>query len=279
MLKRTITAAVALALFIPVLYFSHTVIFPAAMTFLAIIAVGEILGCIGAKEIRFLVPSCLLAFCPLLPYIARVTGKIDTYEIVCAAVCIYLVYLLAAAVLAKGNIPFEKVGTVFCTVFYVVVTFTSVSALRQGENGKYLYLLTFLGPWVSDTFAYFCGRLFGKHKLIPEVSPKKTVEGSVGGILFTAVGFVVYGIIIGEMNGAFAPSAILPLAVMGMIVSVISQIGDLAASLIKRNYGIKDYGKLFPGHGGVLDRFDSVLLTAPILLIVTSLPWFGGLFI
>ncbi|MBE6599502.1 MAG: phosphatidate cytidylyltransferase [Ruminococcaceae bacterium] len=277
MLKRTITAIVALAVFIPVLYFSHTIVFPAAMAALAIIAAGEMLGCIGAKEIKYIIPSFLLAVCPLVPYISAKTGKIDTYAAVCAMICVYLVYLLALSVFQKGKIPFEKIGTVFTSICYVVITFTAVSALRQGEGGKYLYLLTFLGPWVSDTFAYFCGRLFGRHKLIPEVSPKKTVEGSVGGIVFTAVGFVVYGFIISKItDGAVSPSY-LPLAATGMIVSAISQIGDLAASLIKRNYGIKDYGSLFPGHGGVLDRFDSVLLTAPVLLIVSSLPFFGNI--
>ena len=143
--------------------------------------------------------------------------------------------------------------------------------MRYTSNGKYIYLLVFIGPWVSDTFAYFCGRLFGRHKLIPEVSPKKTVEGSIGGILFTALGCVIYGVIINTMLDSPVSLTYGSLAVTGAIVSVISQIGDLAASLIKRNYGIKDYGFIFPGHGGVLDRFDSVLLTAPILLIVSSL--------
>ncbi len=278
MLKRTITAVVALCAFIPVLYFSHTVIFPTAMTLLAIIGTNEMLGCIGERRIRFALPSYLLALCPMIPYIAEKTGTIATYGTVSAVVCLYLIYILAVAVFGRGIISFETVGAVFTAVLYVVVTFTSVVALRQGAGGKYLYLLTFLGPWVSDTFAYFCGRLFGRHKLIPEVSPKKTVEGSVGGILFTAVGFVVYGMVVGKLTGSSAVSAYVPLAVMGMIVSVISQIGDLAASLVKRNYGVKDYGWLFPGHGGVMDRFDSVLLTAPVLLIVASLPFFENLF-
>jgi len=213
----------------------------------------------------------------MIPYIASATGKFNTLSVMSAAVCLYLIYLLTATVLARGTIRFETIAVIFTTIFYVVITFSSVTALRCTENGRYLYLLTFIGPWVSDTFAYFCGRLFGRHKLIPEVSPKKTIEGSIGGILFTAVGFVVYGFIIGRLTDASVTPAYVPLAVTGMIVSVISQIGDLAASLIKRNYGIKDYGFIFPGHGGVLDRFDSVLLTAPVLLIVSSLPYIGNI--
>ena len=107
---------------------------------------------------------------------------------------------------------------------------------------------------------------FGKHKLIPDVSPKKTVEGSIGGIVFCALGYIIYGLLVSkffevEMN-------IIALAVFGVLVSVISQVGDLAASLIKREYGVKDYGRLFPGHGGVLDRFDSVIAVASALMVL-----------
>ncbi|MBR6676258.1 MAG: CDP-archaeol synthase [Clostridia bacterium] len=119
---------------------------------------------------------------------------------------------------------------------------------------------------MTDTFAYFCGRLFGRHKLIPSVSPKKTIEGSIGGIIFCIIGCVVYRLVLGQMNVESLP-AIWIFAVLGLLVSIVSQIGDLIFSLIKRRYGIKDYGILFPGHGGVLDRFDSVIATAPLILI------------
>ena len=119
---------------------------------------------------------------------------------------------------------------------------------------------------MTDIFAYFCGLAFGKHKLIPDVSPKKTVEGSIGGIIFCAIGYIVYGIIVSrvfdvEMN-------IFALGIFGLIISVVAQIGDLSASLIKREFGVKDYGSLFPGHGGVLDRFDSVIAVSCVLMIL-----------
>lgn len=134
------------------------------------------------------------------------------------------------------------------------------------KNGFYICLLAFIAPWVTDTFAYFCGRLFGRHKLIPSVSPNKTVEGSIGGSVFCSAACALYGYIMsGYVSG-------LPhfwyFAVLGLLVSVVSQIGDLIFSLIKRRYGIKDYGFVFPGHGGVLDRFDSIIATAPLILIV-----------
>jgi len=269
MIKRTITAVIALCCFIPVLYFSHTPAFPIAMTALAVVATYEMLNCVGArKELRFAVPSYIVALCPLLPYISFTVTKTEPYPMLCAALAVYLIYLFTVTVFAKGKVRFEHTAVVFTSILYVAISFSSLVALRYINGGKYIYLLTFLGPWVSDTFAYFCGRLFGKHKLIPEVSPKKTVEGSIGGILFTAIGFVVYGMIVNKISNGEMNLNLLPMALTGMIVSVISQIGDLSASLIKRNYGIKDYGFIFPGHGGVLDRFDSVLLTAPVLLIV-----------
>ena len=132
----------------------------------------------------------------------------------------------------------------------------------------------FIGSWVSDTGAWFFGRLFGKHKLIPEVSPKKTVEGAVGGVLSAALAFVLYGFIIHRIDASLSPNYLI-LAVSGVICAIVSQFGDLIASLVKRHYGIKDYGNVFPGHGGVMDRFDSVLLVSPVLyLLITYIPNF-----
>ena len=113
----------------------------------------------------------------------------------------------------------------------------------------------------------------GKHKLIPDVSPKKTVEGSIGGIVFCVLSMVLYGIIIENLAGINAN--LLVFAVAGLFASIVSQVGDLSMSVIKRTYGIKDYGKLFPGHGGVLDRFDSVLAVSVVTLVFTMLfPFF-----
>jgi phosphatidate cytidylyltransferase len=144
-----------------------------------------------------------------------------------------------------------------------------------GADGKYLYLICFIGAWVTDTFAYFAGRLFGKHKLIPEISPKKTIEGSIGGIVFCVIAMVLYGWIVVQITNGAVRANYWMLAVSGLFVSFVSQIGDLTMSAVKRTYGIKDYGKLFPGHGGVLDRFDSVLAVSIVLCVLSSV---GNLF-
>jgi len=134
----------------------------------------------------------------------------------------------------------------------------------------YLYLLPFVGAWVSDTFAYFTGRLLGRHKLIPEVSPKKTVEGCIGGIVFAIIAMLVFGLVIDLF---FEPIGVnyTVLGLMGLILSIISQVGDLIASIIKREEGVKDYGNILPGHGGITDRFDSVYTVAMLGFVVCAI--------
>ena len=179
---------------------------------------------------------------------------------------VYAVYLMAYAVMSKGAVKLEMVAETFFTCLYVNTGFSSLVLLRDAPQGKYIFILAFLGPWISDSFAYFFGRAFGRHKLIPEVSPKKTVEGCVAGILFCALSYMIYALLLGKFG--YAELNVVALTVFGLVVSVVSQVGDLSASFIKREYGIKDYGNLFPGHGGVLDRFDSVLPVATILMIL-----------
>ena len=177
-----------------------------------------------------------------------------------------LIYALAYVMLRKNKDNLSEVLTLYALFVYIVGCFSSIVCVRYMPNGKYLYLLIFLGAWVCDTFAYFTGRFFGKHKLIPEISPKKTVEGSIGGIVFTVASFALYGLIL-DLGWDVQISYVL-LLITGLIASVVSQIGDLVASSVKRQYDLKDYGSLFPGHGGVLDRFDSAMLVAPVVYMV-----------
>ena len=135
------------------------------------------------------------------------------------------------------------------------------------EGGQYIVWLIFLCSWGCDTCAYCVGVLFGKHKMSPLLSPKKSVEGAIGGVAGTMLLTAIYCVAI---SAAFKIDniVILPLVIISGIGALISMIGDLAASAIKRNFDIKDYGKLIPGHGGVLDRFDSMIITAPIIFFL-----------
>ena len=154
-------------------------------------------------------------------------------------------------------------------VVYVAIMLSYMYQVRMLEDGFWLVWLIFIGSWISDTAAYCVGMLIGKHKLAPVVSPKKSIEGSVGGILGSAIVGAIYAVCIkNKLHMEFNP--VVAFAIIGAASSVISQIGDLAASAIKRKHDIKDYGTLIPGHGGVLDRFDSVIFTAPIVYYLAT---------
>ena len=163
-------------------------------------------------------------------------------------------------------LEFGDVAAVFISVTYVTVSFTSMALTRYMKNGVYIFALVFVAAWMCDIFAYFTGRFFGKHKLAPHLSPKKTVEGSIGGIIFAILGCMLYGFVVSKATGLGA--SYLVLALLGLVLSIISQIGDLWASLIKRERGVKDYSRMLPGHGGVMDRFDSILAIATVLMAV-----------
>ena len=143
-------------------------------------------------------------------------------------------------------------------IFYVNIFLDYIIlTLNNYELGKVYVWLIFIISFATDTFAYFSGYLLGKHKLIPSISPKKTIEGSIGGILGSIICCMVFGYIF--------KFDMMHMIVIGGLGSVVAQLGDLFASSIKRYVGIKDYGKLIPGHGGILDRFDSVILVAPFV--------------
>lgn len=268
MKTRIITAIVAILIFVPVLIFSNTIVFPIAVGLLAVMAAWEMISCIGMKKNYTAVLLSLAATAAAMAgagYLSR-TGGTDHFEqLLLTFTYVYLFLMLTLAVFSKGRLKVSRALTAAGMIFFIVFGFSSVVLLREEPHGGYLYLLIFLSAWVTDTGAYFTGVFFGRHKLIPDVSPKKTVEGAIGGVVFCVLTFVAFGAIVGKISD-LTPHY-LRLALVGAVVSVVSMIGDLIASLIKRKYGVKDYGWIFPGHGGVMDRFDSVLATAPFLFM------------
>ena len=136
--------------------------------------------------------------------------------------------------------------------------------------GNFYVWLVFAGAFLTDTCAYFVGCLLGRHKLCPTISPKKTIEGAIGGLFGGGLAFVVYGVIANSLFGQYLGGArfsLLWLFLLGLIAAVASEIGDLVASSLKRQFNIKDFGNIFPGHGGMLDRCDSIILVAPIIFL------------
>lgn len=175
----------------------------------------------------------------------------------------FLICQMAALVFAYPRYNTQQIMAAFFGMFYVAVMLSYIYQIRILPGGIFTVWLVFVCSWGCDTCAYCVGMLIGKHKMAPILSPKKSVEGGIGGILGAALIGVLYGLAINYWGDAGAD--VLSYAVIGAAGGAISQIGDLAASAIKRYHNIKDYGKLIPGHGGILDRFDSVIFTAPII--------------
>ena len=176
----------------------------------------------------------------------------------------YLLVLLAVYVFTFPKYRTEEIAEAFLGFVYVPVLLSFIWQTRMlsidGESTSLIYFLIFICSWGCDTCAYAVGMLLGKHKLAPVLSPKKSIEGAVGGV----AGAALIGFIYASVFSLEAPEC----AFLCAAGAVVSQVGDLAASAIKRNHGIKDYGRLIPGHGGILDRFDSVIVTAPIIYIL-----------
>ena len=272
---RTITAAIILAVAIPILIFSKYIVYPIALALIALAAVFELLRVIGVHRTwHVCAPAYIISVAlPLSAYFITESTRVRYLLCVAAVIFAYMVYLMSIAVFSHGKITFAKIGEVFVSVTYIVVSLSALSTIRYMAHGMFCFLLVFITAWVSDSMAYIVGSLIGKHKLIPEVSPKKTVEGAVGGVISAIIGCLLYGLIIESVTEV--GSNYLSLALIGLTLSVVSQLGDLIASLIKREYGVKDYSNLLPGHGGIMDRFDSVLaVSTPLMVICLVIPPF-----
>lgn len=271
MKKRIITGAVLIALAIPVCIYSYTPIFAIMCTLLALIGVWEMLRCVGeGKHIAVQIPAYLytLVICASAKYFMP-ARDLFAWTYIGATITLF-VWLASISLFSHGKYPVDELFATFGGVYYVASCFSALILLRENFLGEYLYLVAIVLPLLSDTFAYFVGVFFGKHKLILDVSPKKTVEGSIGGIVGAALCSVIFAYAALHANGYGADLPHYAGAfVAGAAVAALSQIGDLLASLIKRKYGVKDYGFIFPGHGGVLDRLDSVLLTSPLILLIS----------
>ena len=274
MLTRIITSVVAFCVLLPVLVFSNTWVFPIAIAIACFIANYEALKCVGTFK-KYSVSIALLAVSLASPILARyfalnsLVSAIENYILIMAVICFAVVlYLMSVLVFSKKKVSVSDVAVSSFLSFYITVGFSAIMLLHDCfVGGSYMYILVFIGAWITDIFAYFCGRLFGKHKLIPEISPKKTIEGSIGGTLFAGIAFVVFGLICNSIGYAVSQGHVL-LFVFGIIAALVAQIGDLCMSALKRHYEIKDFGKLFPGHGGVLDRFDSIIAVSVALLVM-----------
>lgn len=277
MKTRIITAIICALIFIPFLVFSGTIAFPIILAVASALSVYEMLKCIGENNPVIRLVSCAIA--AALPICARIYGDEQAFfNFTHKVFVLFLFMLFVVAVFSKGKKDVMNMAFVYVVVSFITNGYASIVLLRDYQFGEYIYMLVFICPWMTDIFAYFTGYFFGKHKLIPDVSPKKTIEGAIGGIVFSTLILVGYGYVMStfveELNANY-----LAFICVGIVLSIVSQCGDLIFSLIKRKYGVKDYGNLLPGHGGMLDRCDSVIASAPIVLFMFDLSGIFRLFI
>ncbi len=274
MKQRIITGVIILIALIFVVIFSWTPVLPVLVAVCSAVAVFEMARCVGLhKEYPLVIPVYALAL--VYPFLMRYMGDTDLLRRINFIVILSaLVYLFTVMTFSHGKYSIADVSVLFTTMFYIIMGFNSILILycQRGSAGEFLYLTVFIGAWITDVFAYFCGMLFGRggrHKLIPDVSPKKTVEGSIGGIVFCVLVMTLFGFFVTLFSKQY-DAQLWAFAVGGLVASVVAQMGDLFMSVIKRHYGIKDYGNIFAGHGGVLDRFDSILAVAIALAAFSS---------
>ena len=281
MKTRIITAVVGIVVLIGVLFTFDTLIFNLVITAITLIALHEIYAALGFEKqgwplLGVLVPYTFLVMLSSYELYRRLVMPASFL-----VVLFYAIYL----VVRNGTISYQKASGLAMFSGIVIFCFYSFIRLKEllpveeyGYDAVFFILLILCFAWGGDTCAYFAGRAFGKHKLCPVVSPKKTVEGAIGGVLGTMVfgvaATLIYSIAADRME-AFTRSNIgvsmyVVIALLACVAAVLGIYGDLFASVVKRQCGIKDYGTIFPGHGGILDRFDSVMLIAPFVTMVIT---------
>jgi len=267
--QRVITGVLSGIIFIGALFLMNTIVFPIFLALLSGMAVWEIEKAVGLKNKMIMVFSLVLSVA--IPFIVHFELKMP----VAAFGGVYVVLIFIFMLLKFETTKFEQAVTaIFSSVcvpysFSLMLVFRDIHKHFDGYTkivGIYLLLFALFSSWMTDIFAYFVGSKLGKHKLCPKISPKKSVEGAIGGVAGAVILNVLLLLVFKKFF--FEGESILSyitVAILSVVLSVVSMFGDLAASTIKRNFGIKDFGKLLPGHGGIMDRFDSALFVMPVL--------------
>ena len=280
MLTRIISGAVGVVLLGAVLYFHDTIVLPIAVAAIIAVMLFELIRAvklhkcfpilIAAEACGIAVPILYGIFTKLsvdgpavLPHNEfkawRYAHDYNLYVFGIVLLCAFAVFVTWLR--KHKEIRYEQVFFVLAVMILVPQAMTTMVRIERfdSDNGLFLLIMGLCGAWIADTGAYFTGVAIGKHKLCPEISPKKTIEGLVGGIVTTAV---VYAVAFSVYYGFSVKSAVIA-CVTGIVCAIIGTVGDLSASMVKRQIGFKDYGKIMPGHGGLMDRFDSVLFVLP----------------
>ncbi len=275
MLTRIISGAVGVVILIGVLIFHDTIVLPIAVAAMIAVMLFELLRAVKLEKCMPVL--CISEICGIsMPFIysffyefdasdnsadwATIDGRVPVIAFAVTVLCVFSV--LAVWLKKHKEIRYEQIFFALAVMVLVPHAMSCIVRIdRMSEKGGLIMLILGLcGAWIADTGAYFTGVAFGKHKLCPEISPKKTIEGFIGGIITTGI---VFSVVVSVVAGRFDLAKALIAFLLGAVCAVIGTIGDLSASMVKRQIGFKDYGKIMPGHGGLMDRFDSVLFVLP----------------
>lgn len=278
MKQRLISAAAGLLFLAAVLFLSdfHHYVFNAVVAVLAVLSVAEIFTVTQAAASKTLLCASLI-FAALVPF--REVPLIQPYfGLIFFA---YLTVLLLIMLLARERISLQTVCVSFFLCTLVPYAFSLLVTLRDmgsdpasglaKRDGVFLLLLACGGAWLADTGAFFIGRKWGKRPLAPAISPKKTIEGFIGGVAVNLIGLTALTLVYEHIYSAGAHINLPFVLIFGLLAAFFGTLGDLSASHIKRTCHVKDFGSIMPGHGGVMDRFDSILTVAPLLFLMLSL--------
>lgn len=267
MKTRVITAVALLPLLLAVVLFLPKIFTAILFAAMAAIAVYELLHNTGlVKRMRLIAYGITMAV-----FVTLWSNAWVVYPTILLAVLTFFCVLFAELLLFHDTVTFQELALTVMAGGVIPFLFGAVVRIHSLTTGRFLILLPFVIAFLSDTGAYFAGRAFGKHKLAPVISPKKTVEGMIGGILGAVIGVCIYCVVLWRffefrVNWYYIP-------VYSILGSLGAVFGDLCFSAVKRQTGIKDYGTLFPGHGGILDRFDSMIVVAPLTeLLILLIP-------
>ena len=274
MATRILVAVIFVPLLLAVMLLLPSIAWTAVVCFISAVASYELMRATGGGKLTL--PMQVITILSAIALPLGSWAELGTaYVNLCAFLVMAVCFWCAIRAYDGHSAPVGFVQVLVCLFGGVVIplALSALVELRCMDHGKYLVLFAVLLAFVTDAGAYFAGVLLGRHRGVTKVSPNKSVEGYIGGFAAGIVFAAVYGRVITEM--ALAPASLLPLALSGLFGAVATEVGDLAFSFVKRQYGVKDFGDLLPGHGGMLDRFDSMLFCAPVVLfIVRFLPVF-----
>lgn len=267
MLKTRVTSGLIGLLVLGIVVFAGELTLGVAVFALAILGLFEFYNAISNKGLR---PVRIVGYLSALPILFIALNGIKnesfntlfSFETIFLFMFLLIISLLSFIVFKHDKYNIVDIALTYMGILYIPFLFSFVVLIRGFDRGNLYIWMIFIGAFATDTFAYFSGMLFGKRKLMPKISPKKTVEGSIGGALGCVIIMILFGM---YLNNNSVSIPLYHFGVMGLLCGVVSQVGDWSASAVKRYVEVKDYGDIMPGHGGVLDRIDSILFVAPLL--------------